>query len=67
MTAYLLYNGPENILERIAIEGDSPVYERVFLGSRIQSRSGHVKSGLKQGRPLSNPKYSYHTDSEQVP
>ena len=54
-------------MERIAIEGDSPVYEKLFLGSRIQSRSGHEKSGLKQGRPLSNPKYYYYTDSEPVP
>ena len=55
------------MLERIATEGDSPGYEKVLLGSRIQSRSGHEKSGLKLGGPPSNPKYYYYTDSEQVP
>ena len=31
------------------------------------SRAGHVKSCLNSGGPLSKPKYSSVTDSEQVP
>eukprot|EP01026_Neomeris_dumetosa_P059221 TRINITY_DN5528_c0_g1_i4.p2 TRINITY_DN5528_c0_g1~~TRINITY_DN5528_c0_g1_i4.p2 ORF type:complete len:106 (-),score=0.81 TRINITY_DN5528_c0_g1_i4:82-399(-) len=31
------------------------------------SRAGHVKSCLNMGGPSSKPKYSFVTDSEQVP
>jgi hypothetical protein len=40
------------------------------MGNAVQadlSRAGPEKSCLNMGRPLSKPKYSYTTDSEQVP
>ena len=53
-----------NILERMAIAGDSPVP----AGSTdILSRAEHVKFCLKMGGTPSKPKYSYLTDSELVP
>ena len=48
-------------------EGDNPVCEKQVLASSILSRAKHAKFCLKLGRPRSNPKYSYYTDSEQVP
>ena len=53
-----------NRLENRAIVGDSPVRIRRLEDT---SRAGHVKSCLNMGRPLSKPKYSSATDSEQVP
>ena len=54
-------------MEKLSIEGDTPVYEIPFLLSGILSKTSHVKSCLNSGRPRSNPKYYYQTDSEQVP
>ena len=56
--------GKLNGLERPAIQGDSPVGVEHSLSL---SKAGHVKSCLNMGRPLSKPKYSCMTDSEQVP
>ena len=53
-----------NRLESLARVGDSPVSVEQTLSL---SRAGHVKSCLNMGRPLSKPKYSCMTDSEQVP
>ena len=54
----------QNILESLAIAGDSPVGVDTH---KFLSRAGHVKSCLKIGGPPSKPKYSLVTDSEQVP
>ena len=48
-------------------EGDRPVRETVNDPRMSLSTTGHVLSGGKLGGPSSNPKYSYTTDSEQVP
>jgi hypothetical protein len=53
-------------MERATADGDSPVGERVIVGS-AKSRAGHVESCLNMGGPPSKPKYSLTTDSEQVP
>ena len=53
-----------NTLESVAIAGDSPVWVKSF---EFLSKAGHVKSCLNMGGPPSKPKYSYSTDSEQVP
>ena len=37
------------------------------LVSWFKSRAGHVKSGLNTGGPSPKAKYSWLTDSEQVP
>ena len=49
------------------IEGDNPVHKSNLLPSSILSKAEHVKFCLNMGRPLSKPKYSCTTDSEQVP
>ena len=50
------------------IEGDSPVNEKKheFL-SRYPSTAGHEKSGGNLGGPPPKAKYSFVTDSGQVP
>ena len=53
-----------NGMESPASAGDSPVHVESLMSL---SRAGHVKSCLNMGRPLSKPKYSCMTDSEQVP
>jgi hypothetical protein len=53
-----------NGMESPASAGDSPVHVEHLMSL---SRAGHVKSCLNMGRPLSKPKYSCMTDSEQVP
>ena len=53
------------VLERPAIEGDSPVHERAI--EMKLSRAGHVKSCLNMGGPSSKAKYDLPTDSELVP
>ena len=50
----------------MAIAGDSPVVERVFVRGTM-SRAGHEKPCLNMGGPPSKPKYYLVTDSEQVP
>ena len=52
-----------NVLERTSIEGDSPVHEYDDCLDLIQSTTGHVTSGGKQGGPSSKAKYLLVTDS----
>jgi hypothetical protein len=54
----------KNALESAAVAGDSPVLVNQHKSS---SKAGHEKSCLNMGGPPSKPKYSYVTDSEQVP
>ena len=54
-------------LERVTVDGDSPVYEKQKHQGQHLSRAGHVKPGLNQGGPPSKAKYSLVTDSEPVP
>ena len=55
----------QNSLERLAIDGDSPVCEKAIKVK--SSRAGHVKPCLNMGGPSSKVKYSLPTDSEPVP
>jgi hypothetical protein len=55
------------LLERSAVEGESPVCEEVWLPVGIPSKTEHVKPRLNPERPLSKAKYSSVTDSEPVP
>ncbi len=52
-------------MERLAVDGDSPVYEKTLQVK--SSRAGHVKPCLNVGGPSSKAKYSLPTDSELVP
>ena len=54
-------------MERLAIEGESPVHEIFYIPSSILSRAGHVKSCLNLPEPSGKAKYYWETDSEQVP
>ena len=54
-------------LERVIKEGDNPVDEIKHTPSSILSRAGPVKSCLNQPAPSGKTKYSWETDSEQVP
>ena len=53
-------------MEKPTTGGESPVDERERELSRIQSISGHEKSGEKMGGPPSKPKYYLMTDSGAV-
>ena len=57
-----------NSLERLTIQGDSPVNEtnNPPLLDAYQSSADAVKLGVKLGRPLSKAKYYITTDSEPV-
>jgi hypothetical protein len=56
------------VLERLTIDGDSPVGERgLSLWADVPSTAGHVKSCRNPGGPPSKAKYSLVTDSEPVP
>ena len=55
-----------NTLERVTIEGDSPVDKKRKEIDWYLSRAGHVKPGLKQGGPPPKAKYSSMTDSKPV-
>ncbi len=52
-------------MERRIEEGKDPVGEIENMQAGIQSRAGHVESGLKTGGPPSKPKYYPVTDREQ--
>ena len=52
---------------RRTVEGESPVLETMSLLASILSGTGHEKSCLNLGGPLSKAKYYLLTDSEQVP
>ena len=56
-----------NNLGRLAIQGDSPVSEKIRKPNEYLSMTGHGKSGLNLGGPPSKAKYSSITDSEPVP
>ncbi len=54
-------------MERLTIDGDSPVHE-IMIGPRgILSTTRHVKPCGNLGGPSSKAKYYPMTDSEQVP
>ena len=44
-------------LERVTVDGDSPVYEKQKHQGQHLSRAGHVKPGLNLGGPPSKAKY----------
>ena len=54
-------------MERVTIEGDSPLAENENRLSGILSSTVHVKSGVNPCRPRHKAKYSMKTDSELVP
>ena len=54
-------------MERITIEGESPVFEINYYTNSILSRTEHVKFCLNLPGPSGKAKYSRETDSEQVP
>ncbi len=54
------------VLERPAIEGDSPLGERRFSPWIFPSSAGHVKPGMNSGGPPPKAKYFLATDSEPV-
>lgn len=54
-------------MERPAIEGDSPLSERVTQRECTPSSAGHVKPGVNLGGPSSKAKYYLATDSALVP
>ena len=56
-----------NILEKVIIEGDNPVYETLTKPSRLLSSAGHEKSCMNSPGPSGKAKYSPETDSEPVP
>ena len=62
-----LIKSSRTTLECVAIEGESPVYERFNGPSSIPSTTGHEKSRWNQGGPSPKAKYSAVTDSELVP
>ncbi len=54
-------------MERQTKEGDSPVQVREVIDSGVLSSAGHVKPCMNQAGPSAKAKYSWETDSEQVP
>ena len=54
-------------MESIIKEGDNPVHVILYKFSSILSRAGHEKSCLNLPGPSGKAKYSWETDSEQVP
>jgi hypothetical protein len=50
-------------LERLAIQGDSPVGERSRPPDMFPSTAGHVEPGANLEGPPSKAKYSHATDS----
>ena len=57
----------QNTLERVTIEGDSPVRVKTDTYSGILSSAGHVKPCVNPAGPSAKTKYSWETDSEPVP
>ncbi len=56
-----------NTLERVAIDGDSPVQVKIINHSSILSSAGHEKPCMNLAGPSAKAKYSWETDSEPVP
>ena len=54
-------------MELWTAEGESPVHEIFILPNSILSRAGHVKPCLNLPGPSGKAKYSWETDSGQVP
>ena len=54
-------------LESTTIEGESPVSEILMTLSSILSSAGPEKSCMNLAAPSAKAKYSWETDSEQVP
>ena len=54
-------------LESTTIEGESPVSEILITSSSILSSAGPEKSCMNLAAPSAKAKYSWETDSEQVP
>ena len=54
-------------MESPAIESDSLVHVIEYNFSGILSKAGHVESCLNLPGPSGKAKYSWETDSEQVP
>ena len=57
----------KNNLERLTVEGDSPVLVMLVVGNSILSRSAPVKRRLNLPAPSGKAKYYRETDSELVP
>ena len=55
------------VLEKQAIDGESPVNERKVRASGIQSSAEHVKFRMNMRGPSRKAKYYFVTDSELVP
>ena len=64
---YGIINYSRTLLERESKEGERPVGEISDKPSSILSRAGPVKSCLNRAAPSAKTKYSWETDSEQVP
>ena len=54
-------------MEKPTEEGESPVHETQYNFSSILSKTGPEKSCLNPPAPSGKAKYSWETDSEQVP
>ena len=54
-------------MEILTKEGDSPVFEILFIPNSILSRAGPVKPCLNLPAPSGKAKYYWETDSEPVP
>ena len=54
----------EGLLERVAIQGDSPVTEIEAKLVKFRSSTGHEKSGVNMRGPSRKAKYDQVTDSE---
>ena len=59
-------NSSQTSLERLAIQGDSPVGERSDSPDIFPSSAGHVEPGVNLGGPPPKAKYSHATDSAEV-
>ena len=64
---YVIDNSSRTVLEKQAIDGESPVYKRKVKTSGIQSSARHEKSRMKERGPSRKAKYYLVTDSELVP
>ena len=64
---YVTDNSNRTVLEKQAIEGESPVCERKVRASGIQSSTRHEESRMNKRGPSRKAKYYLVTDSELVP
>ncbi len=61
---YVIDNSSRTVLEKQAIDGESPVYERKVKTSGIQSSARHEKSRMKERGPSRKAKYYLVTDRD---